>query len=277
MTPESTEGSGRSSRRAARRRVAGSRLNESPAMTRETESSVGIPRKATLKEQPDELKPRERMLSLGPAALSDAELIAILLRTGLKDMTAVDLASDLLQRVRGLSHLARMTLEDLRRIRGVGLAKACQILAGLELGKRALAEAAQPKSDEKFNTPERVYEVFAPLLMLAEEERVIVVYLNTKLAKMGQKEISRGGLSHAVAEPREIFKEAVSRNAASIILIHNHPSGDPSPSDEDRRLTGVIRDIGKMFQIPLTDHIIIGRGTFYSFERGKVTSGSLMR
>jgi DNA repair protein RadC len=252
---------------------------EAPLGTREIKVDEGakVFRKATLKEQPDEMKPRERMLALGPEALSEAELIAILLRVGLKEMTAVELAQDILSRVGGLSGLAQMHLEDLKRIKGVGLAKACQILAGIELGKRAVAERAQAKNDEKFNAPERVYAALAPQLMFAEEERVIVIYLNTKLAKIGQAEISRGGLSHAVAEPREIFKEAVRRNAASLILVHNHPSGDPQPSEEDRRLTAVIREIGKMFNIPLTDHIIIGRGCYYSFETGKVTSGSLMQ
>ncbi|MHA2621148.1 MAG: RadC family protein [bacterium JZ-2024 1] len=232
-------------------------------------------KRATLKEQPDEGKPRERLMRLGPGALSDAELLAILMRVGRQQVTVLELAQDLLTEVRGLSSLANMNYRELCQIKGIGPAKACQILAGVELGRRVLSERAQPKPGEKFNSPERVYEVFAPKLMLAEAEHVLVIYLNTKLVKIGEQEISRGGLSQAVAEPREIFKEAVRRSAASIILVHNHPSGDPTPSEEDRRLTTTVREVGKMVGIPLTDHIIIGHGSYYSFERGKVTAGSL--
>lgn len=231
--------------------------------------------KKTLKEQPDELKPRERLMKEGVGSLSHAELIAILLRTGRENMTAVELAEDLLASVGGLSVLARIRPEELADIKGVGVAKACQILAGIELGRRVLVACAQPQETERFTSPERVYDVFGPQLMGAEEERVYVVYLNTKLAKIGESLISRGGLNQAIAEPREIFKEAVRRNAFSIILIHNHPSGDPFPSEEDKRLTLAIKEFGKSFGIPLTDHIIIGEGRFYSFESGKVTVRSL--
>jgi DNA repair protein RadC len=211
-----------------------------------------------IKELPEEERPREKLLHRGADALSDAELLAIFLRTGRRGRGAVGVGADLLRAAGGsLGRLASLGPKELRKLaKGVGPAKACELAAAFEVGKRI---ARQTVLSEPLAAPEKVYEFMGPLLQNLQRESLRVVLLDTRHRLVHEEEVSLGTLNESLAHPREILRPALSHGAYALILVHNHPSGDPSPSEADRALTRRIREAAELMQIHLLDHVIIGR------------------
>jgi len=221
----------------------------------------------TLREVPADERPRERMLADGPGVLSNAELLAILLRTGVQSESAVMLAQRLLRSVGGLRGLAGSGLEQLCELRGIGPAKALQILAALELGKRMAR--TELEAAPVIRSPQDVATLVMEDLRYLQQEHFVVLFLNTKNRVIAKETLSVGSLNAAIVHPREVFRSAIRRSAASVICVHNHPSGDPTPSTEDLQLTNRLSEAGQIIGIELLDHIIIGDRRFISLkERG---------
>lgn len=210
---------------------------------------------------PKENRPRERFQKYGPEALSDAELFAILLRTGTKGENAIDMSNRLISE-HGLDKLFECSLKELQQIKGIGPAKAMQLLAMAELGKR-YAGAKNPI--KKITHVKDVFNLFHERLKDQKQEQFIVLMLNNKQHIIGEQLISRGTLDAALVEPREVFRAAIKNAAARVILIHNHPSGDPNPSQEDIEITKKLREAGKLLNISVLDHVIIGKDTYWNW------------
>ncbi|GAB6173215.1 DNA repair protein RadC [Paradesulfitobacterium aromaticivorans] len=222
-----------------------------------------------LKDLPAELLPRERLYALGPEALSNREVLAILLRTGVKGENVLDLAERLLADSGGLSGLARLTVHELAQLHGLGKAKASGLKAALELGRRLVS--SDPASRPVINSPQDVAHLVMEEMRHFDREHFRVVTLNTKNHVLGISPISVGSLNSSLVHPRECFKEAIRRNSNAIILLHNHPSGDPTPSREDIEVTKRLADGGKILGIEVLDHVIIGDNRYISLkERGIV-------
>jgi len=221
-------------------------------------------KKFTVKELPFDDRPREKLLLRGAQSLSDAELVAILLRTGKKGKSVIEIARDLISSEGNLAMLATKTVDSLQKISGIGKDKAATIAAAFELSRRILS---QPKwfSNRKITSPQDVAEIFIPILRDDNKEKFIVVCLNSANKIIKHETISVGNLNSSVVHPREIFKVAIDNSSASIILIHNHPSGNPEPSNEDIRITKKIVETGKIMDIPVFDHLIIAGETYASF------------
>tara|TARA_Y100001933_G_scaffold262380_1_gene319691 strand:+ start:847 stop:1545 length:699 start_codon:yes stop_codon:yes gene_type:complete len=219
-----------------------------------------------LKDMPDAEKPRERLLGQGVHVLSNTELLAILIQTGAGKLSALDLAGQVLavDKSQGVKHLASCTQEQLMAIHGIGPSKACQILAAIELGKRVYSGDFSKKS--RIKSPEDIVDVFMPLMRHLKKEEFRVCYLNTKNEVTGHELISVGSLNASIVHPREVFSQAVKRSAAAIILIHNHPSGNPEPSREDVDITKRLSESGLLLGIKVLDHVIIGGGKWYSLK-----------
>lgn len=220
-------------------------------------------RPLTIKDLPAEERPREKLMANGPAALGNAELLAILLRTGTRRDSAARLAEQLLVKY-SLAGLGSLSPGEISGIRGIGPAKAVTIAAAVELGKRmaALAAAERPV----LRSPKEVADLMMPRLRYEKKERFIALLLSTKNHLLGTPTISIGTLSASLVDPRELFREAIVCSAASLILVHNHPSGDPTPSPEDAALTKKLVEAGKMLEISVLDHIIIGDGKYVSLK-----------
>jgi len=221
-------------------------------------------KKLTVKELPLDDRPREKLLLRGAQSLSDAELVAILLRTGRKGKSVIEIARELISSEGNLAMLATKTVDSLQKISGIGKDKAATIAAAFELSRRILS---QPKwfSNKKITSPQDVAEIFIPILRDDSKEKFIVVCLNSANKIIKHETISVGNLNSSVVHPREIFKVAIDNSSASIILIHNHPSGNPEPSNEDIRITKKIVETGKIMDIPVFDHLIIAGETYTSF------------
>jgi len=213
---------------------------------------------------PPEERPREKMSRYGAQNLSDAELLAILLRTGRRDLTALDLARSVLTEVGGLAQLGRMSTAGLQRIKGIGEAKAVTIAAAFRLGSRFL-ESNAAKTAVRVSSADDVFKHFGPSLKLLNHEVFKILLLNTNNAVIRDIVISSGHLNASVVHAREIFKAAVDHLAASVILIHNHPSGNPKPSSQDISVTEKICESGKIIGIPVLDHVIIADNSYFSF------------
>lgn len=211
----------------------------------------------TIHELPAEERPREKLAARGAGALTDSELIAILLRTGVVGQNAVEVARELLREFKSLSGLARCTVAELSRIKGVGPAKAVQLAAAFGLASRLARESLQR---QPLNSPAAIHALLGAELRALHRESLRVVLLDTKLHLLRVEEISLGSLNESTAHPREIFRPALIYSAFAIILAHNHPSGDPAPSDADRRLTVRLGEAAQLLQIRLYDHVIIGTG-----------------
>ena len=216
-------------------------------------------------------RPREKLLKLGPGVLSEAELIAVLLgkggRTGTGSLSALHLARRLLQSVPNLVGLSRLLPQAYLRIKGIGEAKAAQLAAAFELGRRIEAAPEDPRIQVR--SPEDVARVFGPRLRDRSQEVFMLVLLNTANVITGDFIISEGGLAASIVEPRAVFQKAILNNAAAIICLHNHPSGNPEPSREDIRITHQLVEAGKLLGIPVHDHLIIAGKTYTSLaERG---------
>jgi len=217
----------------------------------------------TIKEMPADLRPRERLLAAGVQALSNAELLAILLRTGTKSETAIDLACNILSRPEGLRYLAEASLEELQKQKGIGLAKAAELKAALELGRRL---AALTLSRIIIKSPQDVANLLMDEMRYLDRENFRTVSLNTKNRVLGIDSVSVGSLNSSLVHPREVFKNPIRRSSAAIILVHNHPSGDPTPSQEDIQVTRRLVEAGRILGIEVLDHLIIGDGCFTSLK-----------
>lgn len=221
----------------------------------------------TIHEMPAEERPRERLSKHGPSVCSTAELLAILLRTGTTERSALGLAELLLSQFHGLKGVANATLEQLSAVKGVGEVKAIQIAAAIELGKRnaVLSDEEKPV----IRSPQDVANLLMPELRDAKKEHLKSITLNTKNAVLRIHTVSVGILDSSLVHPREVFKDAIAASAAAIIVAHNHPSGDPTPSTEDRRITQRLAEAGQIIGIELLDHVILGDNRFVSLkERG---------
>lgn len=209
-------------------------------------------------------RPREKLLEKGSHVLTDAELLAIIIGSGSRTESAVELCRKILkEKNNDLYELGRMSVAELTRYKGIGQAKAISIVAALELGRRKRESAVQKK--EKITCSKDVVEIFQPILGDLVKEEFWILLLNRANVVITKKRISEGGVAGTVADCKIIFKEAVDRLASSIILSHNHPSGNVKPSDADIKLTKRMKEAGQIFDIPVLDHVIITHNSFYSF------------
>ncbi|MEW5845575.1 MAG: DNA repair protein RadC [Bacteroidota bacterium] len=227
-------------------------------------------KRLTIKDLAEDDRPREKMERKGAASLSDAELIAILLRVGNANETAVEVAQRLLGQVNNsLNELARLSLPQLTKIKGIGITKAITILAALELGRRRNAEG--PMNRERIFSSRSVIELFQPTLADLPYEEFWVLLLNKSNKIIDRIKVSQGGVGGTVVDPKLVLKHAVERLASAVIVIHNHPSGNPQPSDKDIALTEKLKNAAQLFDITLLDHVIITDGECYSFaDNGKI-------
>jgi len=217
----------------------------------------------TIKELPEDMRPRERMLAKGEEYLSDEELVAVLLGTGTNELSAIELAQQLLRKYDGLRFFKNLTLAELMEIKGIGLAKATSIRAVAELGRRlALTSNKLPQ----IKSPDDVKNYVMEDMRYYDREHFKCLYLNRKNQVLALETISVGDLASSLVHPREVFKSALKRSAAAVILIHNHPSGDPAPSSEDINITKRLVESGKLLGIEVLDHIIIGDGRYSSLK-----------
>ena len=218
----------------------------------------------SIKEIPLNDRPREKMAANGAAVLTDAELIAILLRTGTAEKSAIDIASEMTADGGLYKRLAGITrLNELTNIKGLGQAKAATVLAALEIGRRIAS--AKPLEKIHLSCPQDVADFLMPRLRYAAKEQFVVILLNGKNKVIGTEVVSEGSLSSSIVHPREVYAPAILHHAAVIMVAHNHPSGDPKPSLEDEEVTRMLSRSGKVLGIPMIDHVIIGDGNYYSF------------
>lgn len=213
-----------------------------------------------IKDLPKIERPRERLKKYGARVLSDEELIAILLRTGTKQISVKDLSIEIRKEINDYNDL---TINSLQSIKGIGEVKAITLIAAIEFGKR-INEIKDDKTI-KITKAENIYDYFKDFLKNEKQENLIVVFLDTKNKIICYKRLFIGTVNMSICHPREVFKEAVKNSAVKIILVHNHPSGDATPSLADLKFTKQVLKCGQMMDIPLLDHIIIGRERYYSF------------
>lgn len=218
-----------------------------------------------IKKLPLEERPREKMVQYGEQSLSNAELLAIILRTGTSNHSAIDLAHKIIERCpNDFSDINHLSLDDLCEIEGIGPSKACQILSSIEIGRRI--QRANFKSRSKITSPDAIFTFFRNEIGHEKVEKFIIVLLNTKNEILKWEIISVGSLNASIVHPREVFNKAIRNSAAAIIAIHNHPSGHVAPSKEDMNITMRLKEAGSIVGINLIDHIIIGREQYYSFK-----------
>lgn len=223
------------------------------------------PVKYTIKELPEETRPRERLLKLGVDALHERELIAVLLRTGSGKDNALELADRLLQYAEGTQGLRDISLQELTSLHGIGPGKAASLLAGMELGRRV--HEVVGKEAISVADPQTVADHFSGGLRNLKKEEFWILLVDVKCKMIHKQQISVGTINQTIIHPREVFEPAVRRFARGIILVHNHPSGDPYPSKEDRQVTRRLMEAGNIMGIDVLDHIIIGRHDFYSLRQ----------
>lgn len=216
---------------------------------------------------PLEERPYEKFLKYGEQSLSDLELLTILIRTGTKTKSSMEIATELLVDEEGRVNLLKLyenNLESLMHIKGIGKVKAIQVLTLLEISKRLSKTSYSNKM--KWQSPRDVANYFMEDLRHKKMEQFVVIYLDTKCKCLGYEAISKGSLNASIVHPREVYKGAILKSAYSIIALHNHPSGDPTPSREDIQITNKLKSSGEMLGIGLLDHIIIGDGLFISLK-----------
>lgn len=223
----------------------------------------------TIRELPQGERPRERLKEYGAKHLSNTELVAILLRTGMQGENVLSLSSRVLMQFDGLAGLGRSTVGELCAIKGLSEAKACQLLAALELGRRSVSQS--PEERVSINSPQDVVNLLMAEMSLLEQEHLKVLLLNTKNELMSSQDIYVGNVNSSVVRPAEVIRPAVRENAPSIIVVHNHPSGDPTPSKEDVSITKDLAAAGKLLGVELLDHVIIGnRNRFVSLNEKRL-------
>ncbi len=221
-----------------------------------------------IRELPEEDRPREKLLQRGADALTNRELIAILLGSGLRGKNVVEVGGEILARYLTLSGLCRATAKELKNIPGIGSAKAAQLMAAFKLAERMAKEKI---SRRKIDSPELVNEFLGAEMRALQKESLRVLLLDTRYHLIDTEEISRGSVNESIAHPREVFRPALLASAYAVIVVHNHPSGDPSPSSADHSLTRRLAEAADLMQIKLLDHVIIGspaegRAAYYSFK-----------
>jgi len=220
-----------------------------------------------MRDLPTDLRPRERLISAGANALSEDELLAIMLRVGRPGENAVHMAQRILSSFDGLPGLAQATIDELCSVDGIGMAKAAQIKASLEMGKRLMATI--PKERLQVRSPSDVANLLMVEMSFLDKEELHTVLLDTKNFIIRTEKVYAGSLNSAVVRVGEVFREAIRANCASIIVAHNHPSGDPTPSPEDVHVTKQIVEAGELLDINVLDHLVIGRSKYVSLkERG---------
>ncbi len=229
-------------------------------------------RRPTIKDLPETERPRERLLAGGEAALSDVELLAIIIRSGSQQATALELAGRLLSAFGSFRRLAAASAAELTRVRGIGPAKAAQIKAALAIARRYASEKLPPGTAVAGS--EQLYRYMRERLYGLKKEHFYVLTLDTKHRLIRQERVAVGSLNESVVHPREVFKAAVSDSAARVIFVHNHPSGNPEPSPQDRRLTARLCQAGELMGIQVLDHLIVGEAGYFSFaEHGLIGAG----
>lgn len=217
-----------------------------------------------LRDVPQEERPRERMMNYGAEALSHAELLAILLRTGTKDESVVHLANRIMRQVGSIRQLVDLSIEELTEIKGIGTAKAIQIKAGIELGRRITRTGKEEV--KSIRSPRDAADLLIEQLRYLQKEHFVCLFLNTKNHIISQETLSMGSLNASIVHPREVFRAAIKCSSASVIFAHNHPSGDPTPSPEDVALTKRLVEAGKIIGIEVLDHLVIGDMKFVSLK-----------
>ncbi len=225
---------------------------------------VGLDYGFTIKDLPEEERPRERMVKYGACALSTPELLAILLRTGSSKASAIELASRLISVFGGLKNLVRADVQDLTKMKGIGICKATEVKAAIELARRisTLGEESRPI----VKTPLDAANLVMQEMQYFDREHFRCILLDVKNHVLDVVTISIGGLNSSIVHPRELFKEAIKHSSAGVILVHNHPSGDPGPSSQDTKLTERLVEAGKIMGINILDHIIIGDNKYTSLK-----------
>jgi len=222
-----------------------------------------------VKDLPLDDRPREKLLLRGSQGLSDAELLAILLRTGTKGKSVLNVAYELVERYGNLASLSTKSYSELIKTNGIKRDKAATLVAAFELGKRT---AIQSKwfSEKKISSPDDVAQIFLPMLKDELHEHFYVVCLNSANKIIRMEKISTGNLDSSIVHPREVFKVAIENSAKSIILVHNHPSGNPEPSNEDIAITKKLVEVSKLMEIPVFDHLIIAENHYTSFVQKRL-------
>jgi DNA repair protein RadC len=228
-----------------------------------------------IREMPQDERPREKLLARGPDALTNPELIAILLRTGRRGMNVIEVARELLDKYKSFAELSRCSVKELRAIKGIGPAKALELVAAFNLGKRF---AQEPLFQQKLDSPELIHELLGREMRMLRIESLRVVLLDTRYRLMrveSVESVSVGSMNESIAHPREIFRPAITYSAYAVIVVHNHPSGDASPSQTDHSLTRRLAEAAELLQIKLLDHIIIGAPSetnpgYFSFKEAGV-------
>ncbi|MGM0395487.1 MAG: RadC family protein [Bacillota bacterium] len=219
----------------------------------------------TIKDLPLSERPREKLLSMGPGALSNSELLAVIIRTGTGSESAIEVSRRMLSLdSRGISYLGDASISDLTEIRGIGECKAAQILAAIELGKRI--KRISPYDNVRVTSPDVVANIVMEDMKMLQKEHFNIAILDTKNQIISIENISIGTLNASIVHPRDVFKAAIKKNANSVILLHNHPSGDIVPSNEDINITKRLIEAGNIIGIKVLDHIIIGNDVFLSMK-----------
>jgi DNA repair protein RadC len=225
-----------------------------------------------IREMPQQERPREKLLAHGPDALTNPELIGILLRTGRRGRNVVEVARELLDKYKSFAALSRCTPRELEEIKGIGPAKAVELVAAFNLGKRFAEERL---SQQKLDSPELIYELLGGEMRMLRTESLRVILLDTRYRLIRVETVSMGSMNESIAHPREIFRPALTYSAYAVIVVHNHPSGDASPSQADHSLTRRLAEAADLMQIKLLDHIIIGAPAdgnpgYFSFKEAGV-------
>lgn len=215
-------------------------------------------------------RPRERLLKVGPSNLSNEELLAIIIKTGTKNKSSKEIASEILSKLNNINELATIDYNNLKKINGIGNVKAIDLLASIELGKRINTKISSI-NNIKFTNPNIIFEYYKNTLGKSKQEHFCAIYLDSSKKIVKEKVLFKGTVNHSIVHPREVFKEAYKCDATAIICIHNHPSGNVTPSRDDLETTAKLMEIGKLFNIHIIDHIIISDTGYYSFfENGDI-------
>lgn len=216
-----------------------------------------------IKDLPECEKPRERMLEYGVENLSNVDLLSIILRNGIKDISVKEVAINILNNVESINDLSSLGVRELSNIRGVGPVKAITLLASIELGKRVSIKEA--KANMSLSNKEKIHEVFKKFFINENQEKFLAIFLDNKKCLINYKILFIGTNNASIAHPREVFMEAIKANASAVVVMHNHPSGNVLPSEEDKNITEKLIQSGHMLGIPLLDHIITNGEEYYSF------------
>ncbi|MEX1115598.1 MAG: DNA repair protein RadC [Akkermansiaceae bacterium] len=221
-----------------------------------------------IQDMPYDQRPREKLAALGPAALNNDELMALFISTGTKGVSAIQIGRNLIRKYGSMGSLGSLSVSQLAQEKGLGLAKASKLAAAFELGARVAREELQSRP---LDTPELIYSFFGPQMGHLAKEQVVVAVLDTRLRHIGTEVVSVGTVNESSAHPREILRPVITRSGYSFVLIHNHPSGDPSPSRADQIMTKTLVEAAKLMKIEMLDHLIIGRPAegrlaYYSFR-----------